>query len=126
MNEIIRLVLLAGAGGAIGSMLRFISYLWIEDKISSSFPYATFIVNVAGCLLIGILTGLQVNNGISAAGKVFWIAGVCGGFTTFSAFSKENLQLLQNGQILMALAYTSASVILCLSVTAGGFYLVSK
>jgi CrcB protein len=106
-------ILLIGSGGFIGSVARyFISRL----NLSASFfsiPVGTLLVNVSGSLLIGLLMGLAERTTIlTTEARLFLMVGLCGGFTTFSSFTMENLTLLHNGQILQILIYTSLSVIL--------------
>jgi CrcB protein len=108
----IKQLLLVGLGGGIGSMLRFLISRLTAKAGSFSFPIATLIVNVLGCLLIGILIGLSLKNQwMDANVKAALIAGFCGGFTTFSAFSLENLQMYQAGNYTGLVLYVLASLI---------------
>ena len=106
-------ILLIGSGGFIGSVARyFISRLNLSISFFS-IPVGTLLVNVSGSLLIGLLMGLAERTTIvSTEARLFLMVGLCGGFTTFSSFTMENLTLLHNGQILQILIYTSLSVIL--------------
>jgi CrcB protein len=109
----IKQLLLVGLGGGIGSMLRFLTSVLTAKAGSFSFPVATFVVNVLGCLLIGILIGLSLKyHWVDANVKVLLITGFCGGFTTFSAFSLENLQMYQAGNYISLILYVSASLII--------------
>jgi len=103
-------LLWAGAGGCIGSMLRYaLGGLLARLRSGWSFPIETLVINVAGCLAIGVLAGLAESRGVfSGVTRVFLFIGVLGGFTTFSAFGYETFQLLRDGQWLPA----SASVVL--------------
>lgn len=101
--------LLVGAGGAIGSMLRYGSNLLYSNK---SFPATTLVINIIGSFLIGVVMALCLKDESSANWKLFLATGICGGFTTFSAFSHENLLMLQNGKVAAALLYITASVLL--------------
>jgi CrcB protein len=106
-------ILIIGSGGFIGSVARYyISRL----NLSASFfsiPVGTLLVNVSGSLLIGLLMGLAERTTIlTTEARLFLMVGLCGGFTTFSSFTMENLTLLHNGQILQILIYTSLSVVL--------------
>jgi len=84
-------------GGAIGSGLRYLMSLSIMKAYPSSFPYGTFAVNIIGCLLIGIIYGLTERFQVSSMQwRLFLATGLCGGFTTFSAFAYENILLLQS------------------------------
>lgn len=84
-------------GGAIGSGSRYLMSLYITKTYPSSFPFGTFAVNIIGCLLIGIIYGLTERFQVSSMQwRLFLATGLCGGFTTFSAFAYENIVLLQN------------------------------
>ena len=99
-------------GGGIGSVLRFLLNK-IEIVSENNYPYSTFISNVVGCFILGLVLGYFIKNGSNNSTLfVFLTVGLCGGFTTFSSFSNENLQLIQNGHILSFLIYTLLSLIL--------------
>jgi fluoride exporter len=100
-------------GGAIGSVLRYLMSLFVNKYWANNFPLATFITNVLGCFLIGLIIGfLEKNNLTDSNLKWFLVTGFCGGFTTFSTFGYENLTLLQNQNSLTALLYIGTSVFL--------------
>ena len=100
-------------GGGIGSAFRYLTSVITEKYVQSSFPWATFLVNVFGCLLIGILIGFFTKQQIENSNlKLLFITGFCGGFTTFSAFALENIKLFQSGNSLLALLYIALSVLL--------------
>ena len=93
--------------------------------IGKGFPWATLVVNVLGCFLIGLLWGYfsrYANEGNSWA--LFLTVGVCGGFTTFSTFSKEALIMLQSGNVWGFAAYVAVSVIVGIALVALGYFLV--
>ncbi len=116
--------LLVGLGGGIGSMLRYGGNLLMGGR---NFPYHTLIINIIGSLFIGIVFGLSVRN--EAFGnnwKLFLATGICGGFTTFSAFSMENLLLLQNGKYFLAILYIILSIALGIAAAAIGFKLTNN
>jgi CrcB protein len=120
-----RTLLLIGLGGGIGSILRYLTSVVIQKYYATVFPLATWVVNILGCLLIGIIMGLLEKNQVTDSSmKWFLVTGFCGGFTTFSAFGYENIRLLQNGNILLVLVYISASIILGLGSVWLGFLLV--
>jgi CrcB protein len=106
-------LLIIGSGGFIGSIAR---YLVSQLNLSVNFlsiPVGTFIVNISGCFLIGFLTGVADKSMIlSTEWRLFLMVGICGGFTTFSAFANENLMLMHNGQIAAVIIYTALSIFL--------------
>ncbi len=117
-------LLLIGFGGFIGSIARFlVSKLNISWHFLS-IPMGTLTVNVIGSLIIGFLAGVASRSEIlSTDMRLFLMVGICGGFTTFSSFTNENMMLIQNGQILTALMYISASVMLGLAAVFLGYSL---
>jgi CrcB protein len=119
----IRNVLLIGLGGAIGSMLRYGTSWLVGPK---NFPLATLLVNITGSFIIGLVMAYCLKNeSFSANWKLFLATGICGGFTTFSAFSMENLQLLQNEKFGMAACYTASSLLFGLVAVWAGFKLIN-
>ena len=107
-------LLLVTLGGGLGSMLRYLTSAYVARHNSGAFPLPTFLVNIAGCLLIGLLFGLSgryLNENV----KLLFIPGFCGGYTTFSTFAIENLKLMQDGHYLILASY------ILLSVTVGIF-----
>ena len=120
----IKNLLLVGLGGGIGSMLRYGAHLLVNTKL---FPWATFTVNIMGSFIIGIVFAMSIREQPLADGwKLFLATGICGGFTTFSAFSLENMGLLQNGKFGMALAYMALSIVLGISATFLGYQAIIK
>lgn len=115
-------ILLVGLGGMIGSMLRYQFGLWLTSK-TLQIPIGTLAVNIIGSFLIGLLAGTLTKN---PSFSLLLITGLCGGFTTFSAFSLENLKLIQSGQIWTAVLYTGLSVGAGILSCFGSFYLVLK
>jgi CrcB protein len=108
------------AGGALGSVLRYLLGGVIQRASHWGFPYGTLAVNVIGCLLIGVLVQSFMNASPSYTTRGFLIVGFCGGFTTFSAFSVETIGLLQAGSYMRAALYVSATVAVCLIATTVG------
>ncbi len=110
--------LLIALGGALGSVARHGLANFITVHTDSPFPWGTFWVNVSGCLAIGFFATIGGPNARSFAssneGRLFFMTGLCGGFTTFSAFSLQTLNLLRAGDWPRAVAYIVASVVICL------------
>ena len=106
-------LLLVGFGGFIGSIARFyVSKLNLHWQLLS-IPMGTLTVNVLGSFIIGFIVGVSAKSEIiSPAIRLFLMVGVCGGFTTFSSFTLENLTLMQNGQFATVLIYTGCSIFL--------------
>lgn len=122
-----RTVLLVAIGGALGSVLRYVFSWLIQQQHNGSFPWGTFLVNITGCLLIGIFVGWALKSGNPRAeGFLFLTTGFCGGFTTFSAFSLENIHLIRNNHWQQALLYSSASLLFGLLATFTGISLVKN
>ena len=108
----IKAILLVGLGGGIGSILRYVSSVFINRHFNTAFPLATFFVNIVGCFLIGILVSLVEKQPWADNNfRYLFITGFCGGFTTFSAFAHENISLFNTQQTLIAFAYIAASFI---------------
>ena len=108
----IKQLILVGVGGGIGSIFRYLISRIIPFS-QGHFPWATFIVNIAGCLIIGLLIGIAVKHQSSAENiRLLLVAGFCGGFTTFSTFSLENVYLYQSGNYLTLALYISLSVVI--------------
>jgi CrcB protein len=113
-----RLLLIIGSGSFIGGIARFLISRYVQSQALSTFPYGTFLVNVAGCFLIGIFYGLsERGNLMNAELRMFLTVGFCGGFTTFSTFASENISLLREGDFFYFALYTSLSIFLGLMAT---------
>lgn len=115
-----RNILLVGFGGFIGSIARYLVAVLFAGQFTSSFPLATFVVNIAGCFLIGVLFALSDRGNIlSPDWRIFLTTGFCGGFTTFSTFSYESIRLIQDGEFF----YLALNVILSILVGFAATYL---
>lgn len=109
----IKAMLIAGAGGFLGTCGRFLVSKLMHWMFTSPFPYGTFAVNVIGCFLIGLLCGwAEKTHLISPQMNLFLITGFCGGFTTFSSFSNDMYLLMQNKQWIYFGLYLGLSIVL--------------
>ncbi len=113
-------------GGAIGSVGRF----WLASVMTAltgpRYPWGTLLINVLGSFVIGLVGGFTLTPGrvgVHPDIRIFLMTGVCGGFTTFSAFSLQTLELLQAGDVVPALGYGAGSVVLCVLATYAGWLL---
>ena len=109
--------LLIGLGGALGSMARHWCNGLAAAALGIAFPWGTLIINVLGSMVIGFAAAAMGAGGrfpVSNEARLFLMVGICGGYTTFSAFSLQTLTLLQNGEVLPATGNIGLSVILCL------------
>lgn len=118
------------AGGALGSVARYWMVQAVDDRLNAVFPYGTMAVNVAGSFAVGIFAGLAAAAGtrwsLGDPARLFLTVGLCGGFTTFSAFSLQTMALLRDGLLLRAGANVAGSVALCLLATWAGLALVQQ
>lgn len=110
-------------GGGLGACLRYLTGVLISGNLKINLPVATFLVNIIGCFLIGFLCVIFIEKlQTSKQLKLLLTVGFCGGLTTFSTFSAEVFDMIQNGQLLNASAYTVLSVIIgCIAVFFGGY-----
>ena len=113
-------------GGGLGSGLRYLVAIAM-NQYSKVLPFGTFTVNMLGCLLIGMILGYaQKENTLSSNQTLLLVTGFCGGFTTFSAFANENLELIKNGEIFNLSLYTIGSVLIGILAVFTGYYLLSN
>lgn len=109
----IKSILLVGIGGGLGSIIRYLTSVIANKYFHSIFPLATFITNIMGCFIIGVLLGVFDRQSLTNPDlKALLIIGFCGGYTTFSAFAAENIKMLQSGYLFTALIYVTTSVLL--------------
>ncbi len=122
-----QIVFLIGLAGFFGTIARYLTGRLVENILPLSFPYGTLIINLIGCFIIGIIYGwFEKENGASNDWKLILTTGFCGGFTTFSAFSIENLQLLRDGHYGYAILYIFVSVVIGISATFGGVSIIKN
>ena len=116
-------LLLLFLGGGLGSVIRFSLSKWISSLHNHHFPWGTLVVNVVACLVLGWIIGLADHKHIvSPSARLFWTVGFCGGFSTFSTFSSETLELIQSGLTASLVLYIAGSVLLCVAATYAGLY----
>lgn len=112
------------AGAIIGANLRYLVGLWASQLWGVGFPYGTLLVNVIGCLLIGLFYGLGVTRlNITPELRLFFVVGVLGAFTTFSSFGNESISLLRRGDLLLAALNIAANNLVGLLAVVVGLWL---
>ena len=118
--------LLVFLGGGLGSGLRYLVSITM-NQYSKVLPFGTFTVNMLGCLLIGLILGYaQKENTLTSNQTLLLATGFCGGFTTFSAFANENLELIKNGEFFNFSVYAIGSVLIGILAVFIGFYLTNR
>ncbi len=124
----VRSLLLAGAGGFIGTACRYLLGGWVHAAVPfATFPYGTLAVNVSGCFLIGLFGGLvEARQVLGPDARVFLLIGVLGGFTTFSSFAYETLALARDGETLRGLANVAVQVVCGLGAAWLGFTVAAR
>ena len=118
--------LAVASGGALGSLARFWLAAGMTALTGPRFPWGTLLINIVGSFVIGLVAAVTLSPARVAMHpdlRVFVMVGVCGGFTTFSAFSLQTLELLQAGDVWPAAGYIVGSVVLCLSAVLAGWAL---
>lgn len=114
-------ILAIAIGGALGSVLRYVLATSVQNILGRDFPYGTLLVNLVGCLAMGVLFTVFLERAMhESVWRAGLVIGVLGGFTTFSAFSMETVLLLAEGAYGRAAMYITASVILCVGATVVG------
>ena len=108
----IRAIIFIGIGGGLGSIFRYLTAEVVNKYFHSTFPWATFVANILGCFVIGLLLGFFERHQFTNPDfKFLFVTGFCGGYTTFSTFAAENIDLFQSGNTLTAFLYIAASVL---------------
>lgn len=120
-----KVILIIWLGGGIGSVFRYLVQLGISKLVHVTFPAGTFVVNITGCFVIGLLYGLVGKySTITLEWRLFLITGLCGGYTTFSSFSYEGISLFRQGNYTYFILYILLSVVVGLFSTLGGMTIV--
>jgi fluoride exporter len=120
-----QLIAAVALGGALGSVARYLVGIASGILFGMAFPWGTLIINVTGSFLIGTFVGLfALKWNLPQAAKIFLTVGICGGYTTFSAFSLDAWSLIERGETLTAIAYMAASVTLSVSALSAALLLV--
>ena len=113
-------LLLVCIGSFFGGGARYLVGKAVQSWMAVSFPWGTMAVNIAGCFLIGLLSGLSLGGNISPTTKLVLVTGFCGGFTTFSTFANESMTMMRTGEVMLSALYIGASVVVgVLAVWAG-------
>ncbi|MGH9298053.1 MAG: fluoride efflux transporter CrcB [Acidimicrobiales bacterium] len=113
-------ILAVAAGGLIGAPARFLLERLVADHVASEFPWGTFLVNVSGSLLLGLLTGLDLTAKLPPVTKALAGTGFCGAYTTFSTWTFETVRLIENGELLEAAANALVSLAVGIAAAAAG------
>jgi CrcB protein len=117
----IKNILLVAFGGGIGSAGRYLCQKWFNENYPHPFPWGTFLVNLAGCFLIGVIyAASEKSTAISPQARLLLVTGFCGGFTTFSTFAFENMNLIRTEDWIYFAIYTITSVVLGIAGVFGG------
>ena len=121
----IKSICIVGIGSFVGGTLRYLISIGMKNICTQGVPWGTLIVNLLGCFIIGVIFALFSRYSTTAHPWCLLLTtGLCGGFTTFSTFANESIQMLQNGYWGSFLAYVSTSVIAGICLTALGYWVV--
>lgn len=124
VSEIVKNIVIVGSGSFIGGAVRYLVAI-VMNGIGKGGSWATLAVNLTGCFLIGLLWGVFSRTASDGSNwHLFLTVGLCGGFTTFSTFSKDALMMLQSGNIWGFAGYVAVSVIAGIALVALGYYLI--
>lgn len=122
----IKAIICVGAGSCLGGMLRYLVYL-LTDHLRIHSSWATMIVNIVGCMILGVICGVIDKGGnISNNLKLFLVFGICGGFTTFSTFINDGFKLMRGGEMFYAIGYAALSIFIGLALLYCGYLLGRK
>lgn len=121
----VKSIIIVGLGGFIGTVARFLISRFFQENVLSVFPWSTFIVNIIGCLLIGIIYGISEKGDVlSPEIRLFLTVGICGGFTTFSTFSNDSFLLIRDQEWFRVALYASLSLFLGLVAVYAGRFII--
>ncbi|HEY1740602.1 MAG TPA: fluoride efflux transporter CrcB [Acidimicrobiia bacterium] len=109
----------------IGAPARYLLDGWVQDHTSGAFPFGTFVVNITGCFVLGLLTGLSLYHGLAPTTKTIIGTGGIGAYTTFSTFSFETVRLAEEGAVDAAIRYVAASFVVGLAAAFAGIGLMA-
>jgi len=117
-------VVYVALGGALGSVLRYVTGGWVQGRFTGTFPVGTLAVNAIGSLLIGVAMAMfAARGGLGSRAQIAMTVGVFGGFTTYSAFAYETIWLLDRREIKSAIAYVVGTLLIAGIAVGVGFYL---
>lgn len=121
-------IFLVGIGGFIGSIMRYLVTIWSQNLFKElAFPLGTLLVNITGCLLLGLLNGFAENHHFfSSQIRLYLFVGILGSFTTFSTFSYETIEMMQHGDSFQAMLNITIQVIVGLFAAFIGFQMACK
>jgi CrcB protein len=118
-------LLIVGTGSFIGGAMRYLLSTYMKNICSQGFPWGTLAVNLLGCFLFGIFFAIfSKNSSTDSTLYLLLTTGICGGFTTFSTFANESVQMLQNGNIAGFIGYVATSILFGLALIALGYWMV--
>ena len=123
--SMLKSLLIVGTGSFVGGAMRYWLSTIMKNVCGQGFPWGTLAVNLLGCFLFGVLFAIfSKHNSTDSALYLLLTTGVCGGFTTFSTFANESVQMLQHGNTSGFVGYVATSVIAGLLLTATGYWMV--
>jgi CrcB protein len=111
--------------GAVGAPVRYLVDGFVSDRVEGAFPWGTFVINVTGSLLLGLVTGLSLYHAFPKTPRVVVGTGFCGAYTTFSTFSFETIRLLEEGAVDEALRNAFGTLVTCSAAAAAGLALAA-